>query len=312
MGFQELPSRATLARIFVRAGVVEAEPRKRPRSAFRRFVYPAPNCLWQIDATEWTLTDGSLCTIFQIIDDHSRLALASLVARAETGEAALRVVTQAINHHGAPQKFLSDNGVAFNPTRRGHSNQLIDYLASLGVETITGKPYKPTTQGKNERFHRTLHRFLNAKPPAATIEELQTLVNVFDVSYNTLREHQSLTDRQTPKEAWDRTPAAPSPTPQPTAIEIHAARNALTALPPGEAECVVTSGGRTYLLGRTFRPGTAFIGHTVHAIWDAQQITFYDHHGTMIRTQPMPSRNEGRPAHGRTRTTKNSVVSTKS
>ncbi|XUK63509.1 hypothetical protein ABMA10_16205 [Plantibacter sp. RU18] len=86
MGFQELPSRATLARIFVRAGVVEAEPRKRPRSAFRRFVYPAPNCLWQIDATEWTLTDGSLCTIFQIIDDHSRLALASLVARAETGE----------------------------------------------------------------------------------------------------------------------------------------------------------------------------------------------------------------------------------
>ncbi|WP_442859248.1 DDE-type integrase/transposase/recombinase [Arthrobacter sp. CAN_A1] len=134
---------------------------------------PEPNGCWQIDSTEWLLASGARVAIFQLIDDHSRLALASLVARAETSEAAIRVVKTAIERHGVPQKFLSDNGAAFNPTRRGKSGALVEYLKSLGVEPITGKPYKPTTQGKNERFHRTLHLFLNKRPAAATMDELQ-------------------------------------------------------------------------------------------------------------------------------------------
>jgi putative transposase len=74
------PSRATVARIFARAGVVVPEPRKKPRSAYKRFVYPQPNACWQIDSTEWQLAGGRKVAIFQLIDDHSRLALASLVA----------------------------------------------------------------------------------------------------------------------------------------------------------------------------------------------------------------------------------------
>lgn len=53
------PSRATVARIFVRAGVVVPEPRKKPRSAYKRFVYPQPNACWQIDSTQWQLADES-------------------------------------------------------------------------------------------------------------------------------------------------------------------------------------------------------------------------------------------------------------
>jgi transposase InsO family protein len=183
----EPPSRATLARLFTKAGMVVPEPRKKPRSAYRRFVYPAPNCCWQIDATEWQLENGRKVVIFQLIDDHSRLALASLVAAGETSEAALRVVKHAISKHGVPRKFLSDNGMALNPTRRGRSGALVDYLRSLGVEPITGKPYKPTTQGKNERFHRTLHRFLHKQKPASTIKDLQAQVDTFDHYYNTER-----------------------------------------------------------------------------------------------------------------------------
>jgi putative transposase len=59
MGLSDLPSRATLARIFTQAGLVAPEPKKKPRSAYRRFVYPAPNCLWQIDATEGTRHVGN-------------------------------------------------------------------------------------------------------------------------------------------------------------------------------------------------------------------------------------------------------------
>lgn len=65
------PSVAALARIFRQAGVARAEPRKRPRAAWRRFVYPYPNACWQLDATEYVLTGGRLAVIFQLIDDHS-------------------------------------------------------------------------------------------------------------------------------------------------------------------------------------------------------------------------------------------------
>ena len=66
---------ASLARIFREAGVARLEPRKKPRSAWRRFVYPAPNACWQLDATEYVLTGGRTCVIFQLIDDHSRYAV---------------------------------------------------------------------------------------------------------------------------------------------------------------------------------------------------------------------------------------------
>ena len=59
------------------------------RSAWRRFVYPAPNACWQLDATEYVLTGGRQCGIFQLIDDHSRYAVASHVAWGETTEAAI-------------------------------------------------------------------------------------------------------------------------------------------------------------------------------------------------------------------------------
>ena len=59
MGLDPVPSTASLARIFRDAGVTRLEPKKRPRSAWRRFVYPAPNACWQLDATEDVLAGCS-------------------------------------------------------------------------------------------------------------------------------------------------------------------------------------------------------------------------------------------------------------
>lgn len=213
MGLDAVPSTASLARIFREAGVARREPRKRPRAAWRRFVYPAPNACWQLDATEYVLTRGRTCVIFQLVDDHSRLAVASHVAWGETSAAAIAVVDKAIAAHGVPQKLLSDNGVSLNPSRRGALGQLVTHLARLGVKAITGKPYKPTTQGKNERLHQTLFRYLDKQPLAETLDELQAQVDTFDHIYNTQRPHQGLPGRVTPQTAWDATPKADPPRP---------------------------------------------------------------------------------------------------
>ena len=149
----EAPSVASLARIFRARDVARAEPRKRPRAAWRRFVYPAPNACWQLDSTEYVLERGRKCVIFQLQDDHSRLAVAWLVARAETSDAAVRVFDKGVRAYGVPQRLLTDNGASLNPTRRGRQGRGVDHVRALGVEPITGRPYKPTTQGKNERFH---------------------------------------------------------------------------------------------------------------------------------------------------------------
>lgn len=126
------PSRATLARAFAVAAVSKPEPRKRPRTANRRFVYPAPNCCWQIDAFTWSLADGTPVAIHQVIDDHSRMAVGTLVADGERAKAAVQVVSTAIRRWGVPQRLLSDNGLAFNPTRRGFTGRLVDYQRGLG------------------------------------------------------------------------------------------------------------------------------------------------------------------------------------
>lgn len=89
MGLEQVPSTASLARIFREAGVARVEPKKKPRSAWRRFVYPAPNACWQLDATEYVLDGGRKCVIFQLIDDHSRYAVASHVAASETAAGAI-------------------------------------------------------------------------------------------------------------------------------------------------------------------------------------------------------------------------------
>lgn len=81
MGLDAVPSIASLARIFREAGVARREPKERPRAAWRRFVYPAPNACWQLDGTEYVLTGGRKSVILQLLDDHSRYTVARIRSR---------------------------------------------------------------------------------------------------------------------------------------------------------------------------------------------------------------------------------------
>ena len=101
----KVPSPAWLARLFRDQGVARSEPSKRPRATWRRFVYPAPNACWQLDATEYVITAGRKVVIFQLQDDHSRLAVASLVASSETSQAAIDVFNKGVATQGVPQRL---------------------------------------------------------------------------------------------------------------------------------------------------------------------------------------------------------------
>jgi transposase InsO family protein len=297
MGLESVPSIASLARIFRQAGVSKAEPKKKPRSAWRRFVYPAPNACWQLDATGYTLTRGRQCVIFQLIDDHSRYAVASQVAWGETTEAAIAVFDKAVAAHGVPQRLLSDNGIALNPSRRGWEGRLVRHLSRLGVQAITGKPYKPTTQGKNERFHQTLFRYLDKQPLARTLAELQAQIDAFDEYYNNERPHQGLPGRVTPRTAWEATPKAeaPHPKPDPTFLLQPAARRFQPAPPPkdlptGTHVTTLTSAGGLRLAGITYQVDGRRGFEQVLVVIDGDTITVADLDGEVLieHTRPAP------------------------
>jgi putative transposase len=321
MGLDPVPSVASLARIFRQAGVAKLEPRKKPRSAWRRFVYPAPNACWQLDATEYVLTGGRKCVIFQLIDDHSRYAVASHVAWSETAEAAIAVFDKAVAAHGVPQRLLSDNGIALNPSRRGYLGQLVEHVCALGVEAITGKPYKPTTQGKNERFHQTLFRYLDKQPLADTLGELQAQVDAFDHIYNTERPHQGLPGRVTPQTAWEATEKAEAPRPKPDPpFFVEAATRRLRPapvpkdLPAGTSIRKLTSAGSFMLAGVHYMVGGPYGFHHVLVIVDGDTITVADLEGEILieHTRPAPGVTyvgNGRPRGPRPKTTETSPKS---
>lgn len=296
MGLPQVPSTAALARIFREAGVARLEPKKKPRSAWRRFVYPAPNACWQLDATQYVLTNGRTCVIFQLIDDHSRYAVASHVAWSETAEAAIAVFDKAVAAHGVPQRLLSDNGIALNPSRRGSLGRFVKHLSRRGVQAITGKPYKPTTQGKNERFHQTLFRYLDKQPLASTLAELQVQIDAFDHIYNTERPHQGLPGRITPLTAWEAIAKAEAPRPRPdhplfaVTVKPHRPAPATNALPEGTCVMTLNTAGTFLLAGVRYKVDGGLACEQVLVVTHGDAVTVADLDGEVLieHTRPAP------------------------
>ena len=276
---EPVPSTASLARIFRDAGVARLEPRKKPRASYRRFVYPAPNACWQLDGTEYVLTGGRKCVIFQLIDDHSRLAVASHVAWGETSEGAIAVVKKGIAAHGVPQRLLSDNGAALNPSRRGVLGQLVAYVTALGVEPITGKPYKPTTQGKNERFHQTLFRWLDKQPLRRDARGAAGPGRRFDRIYNTERPHQALPGRITPAQAWEATPKAEAPRPRRPAMRRW--------LRDGVRLTRIRDNGTVFARGTRFHVSRTLSGDVVSLVETETSLQVFDESGHPPHRAPL-------------------------
>lgn len=201
-----VPSVATLHRVLVRRGLVEAQPQKRPRSAWRRFEWPRPNGAWQIDATRWVLAGGREVWIMDVLDDHSRVLLAARVADGPTGVAAWDAFCAASADWALPARVMSDNGTCF--TGRLLNGNVMDFerdLAALGIRHICSSPGHPQTCGKIERSHQTTKRWLVSQDPARTKAGLQAQLDAWLAFYNHERPHRAL-HGATPAERWAAIP----------------------------------------------------------------------------------------------------------
>lgn len=204
------PSEATIWRVLVRCGFVEPQPRKRPKSSLRRFEASFPNECWQIDATQWSLAGGRVVEIINVLDDHSRLVVASLAVANATCETAWAAFSRATHAYGVPVRCLSDNGLCFSGRLRGFEVDFEIKLRAAGIVAVTARPFHPQTCGKVERFQQTLKRFLRAQGPFDTLDDLQAAIDRFLAYYNDERPHRGI-GRATPYQRWSSTPAAASP-----------------------------------------------------------------------------------------------------
>ena len=187
-----VPHVRTIHRVLVRRGFVTPQPHKRPRETWTRFESALPNECWQSDMTHWQVGDDNVTEgveIINFVDDYSRAALSSTVVPVATSDLVVACFYRTANDFGLPSEVLSDNGAIYTANYRGaHTGLEID-LAALGITFKHGKPYHPQTQGKVERYHQTLKKFLRRQPLAANIEELQSQVNSFVLYYNETRPH---------------------------------------------------------------------------------------------------------------------------
>ncbi len=207
-GVSPVPAVSTIWRILSRRGFVSPQPQKRPRSSWRRFCAEQPNQRWQADITHWRLAEGSEVEILNILDDHSRLCIASMARRIFTGTQVWQVFLAASGRWGAPAEVLTDNGAVFTGKQRGEGRVALEVQLGLrGVRVSHSRPYHPQTCGKVERFHQTLKKWLAAQPRAATVAGLQRQLNRFCSYYNTVRPHRALA-RRTPAHAYAARPKA--------------------------------------------------------------------------------------------------------
>jgi transposase InsO family protein len=191
LGQATLPATSTITGILHRHGLIGPEQSEAAQS-YQRFEWPAPNELWQVDFKgHFALAQGR-CHPLCVLDDHSRY---NLLLAACTDQQAQTVQTHLIHtfrRYGLPARLLWDNGAPWGSCGPKHYTGLDVWLLRLGVRPTHGRAYHPQTQGKEERFHRTLKAEVLARGGWQESAQVQTAFDQWRPIYNTQRPHEAL------------------------------------------------------------------------------------------------------------------------
>lgn len=182
---------STVTSILHRHGLIS--PTEKSSHAWQRFEHAAPNALWQADFKGHFNTVQGRCFPLTVLDDHSRY---NLVLQACSNSRTATVQTHletAFRRYGLPARMNFDNGTPWgSPSQPGQITELGLWLVRLGIRLSHSRPYHPQTNGKEERFHRSLKaEVLNGR----SFEHLEHAQSAFDRwrrIYNHERPHEAL------------------------------------------------------------------------------------------------------------------------
>jgi len=161
--------------------------------ALERFERSAPNELWQMDSKgKYPLANGE-CHALSILDDHSRYAVGVYALSALNTELAYPCLLATFHRYGVPQAMLMDRGSLWWATSNGWGLTWLSVrLIEQGIRLLYGRVAHPQTQGKVERFHRTLGEALRHRGVPQGFAEWPAALADFQTSYNHRRPHESL------------------------------------------------------------------------------------------------------------------------
>jgi len=189
-GHVNLPCVKTINNILNRNGCIDpAESDK--RKPYVRFAKEHSNDMWQTDFKgEFKMNNGKYCYPLDIIDDYTRFAI-RIVAFESTANAVIPSFEAAFREFGMPKAVLSDNGSQFAGFRHGFT-QFEKFLMNHDILPIHGRAYHPQTQGKIERFHRSMKEELLKYRHFENIDDANDAFREWRYKYNFIRPHEAL------------------------------------------------------------------------------------------------------------------------
>ena len=245
-GLQIAPS--TVTHVLHRHGLISGEA-SAAATPWHRFEHRRPNSLWQMDFKGHFAMDAGRCHALTVLDDHSRFNLTLHASSNQLRETVQAALHRAFSTYGLPDRINVDNGSPWGSSGQGEFTGLSAWIVRLGVDLTYSAPLHPQTNGKDERFHRSLKAEVLYRR-YVDIGEVQRVFDRWRTVYNFERPHQAL-GMQTPSQRYQ-----PSTRPMPTTLpEI--------AYPSDDLVRKVDSDGRISVHGHEVLLSRALAGHPV-------------------------------------------------
>ena len=205
-------SSATIDRIIKRRGLVSKKASQ--KAATKRFERSRPNELWQMDFKgEYLLGGRGRCYPLSILDDHSRYAVGVFALDRPSREHVQPCVERCFETYGVPDAMLMDHGTPWWHANNAHGlTRLSVSLIKQGVRLIFGSIAHPQTQGKVERFHRTMKQEMKHRGVPQSVQGIGEALGHFRYVYNDIRPHEAL-DMDVPSARYTPSPKAYDPNP---------------------------------------------------------------------------------------------------
>lgn len=254
--YSTIPCRSTISKILKRNGLIP-QNRSNQSESFERFEYEYPNELWQMDYKGYfKLLNKELCHPLTITDDHSRFNICLEACKNQQEITVRFALIDVFRKYGLPYMILTDNGSPWGPAGNESADgvrcytTLEKWLIQLNIKLIHGRPYHPQTQGKEERFHKTLKQELIDHEQFHDHGHCQKRFDVWREKYNCIRPHEALNFR-TPAELY-----TPSVKTYPEKINVYEYNQT-------DIKRKVQDKGVISFKNREYKVGRAFIGEYV-------------------------------------------------